>query len=55
MELCQCNEPGCVKARKEHEKWIEELYQQFKERLMDDLAVEAPDLRTYGILVPKPK
>lgn len=32
---------------------VEELYQAFKARLMDELMVDAPDLRAYGVLVSK--
>lgn len=32
----------------------EEMYQAFKERIKAELAVEAPDLRTLGILVDLP-
>lgn len=33
---------------------VEDVYQHFKERLMAELAVSAPDLRTLGILIEKP-
>jgi len=34
---------------------VEDLYQIFKARLIAELAVEAPDLRTLGIIVEKPQ
>jgi hypothetical protein len=51
----------CVKAAELHWRTsevehlsIEDLYQQFKARMMAELAVSAPDLSTLGALVNKP-
>jgi hypothetical protein len=34
---------------------VEDLYQHFKNRIMAELAVQAPDLRTLGVLVERPE
>lgn len=34
---------------------IEDFYQAFKARMIDELAVQAPDLRTLGVLVERPE